>query len=167
MTMGRGRKGSYEQKTGQPGSFEAANRPYYPNIQEPTSKQRANIVNPSLSFKTDKEPMSAFRTMMGIMVKRHFSYAVEYDGPELGLSDSRREKVPMDAVMDALQGKDGADVPFGGFRMVLIYDRDDEVLAKLKVKDGTKVKLKLKGTLAVHAWDKIRALVRRKFHVEV
>jgi hypothetical protein len=165
--LARRKDSSHEPKPGRLGSFEASNRPYYPNVEAPTKAQRTNIVNASLSFKTDKAPMPAFRTMLRILVKRKFSNAIEYDGPELGLSDSTREMVPMDAVMEALQGKDGASVPFGGFRMVMIYDLDDQVSVKLKVKDGTKIKLKLKGTLAIHAWDKIRADVRRKFHIEV
>ncbi len=152
---------------GQLGSFEASNRPYYPNLEPETKGQRANITGPSLSFSTDKEAMWTFRVMMRIMEKRKFSNAVEYDGPHLGLSDSTREEVPVEAVLEALQEHADADPPFGGFRMVLVHDRDDGILATLKVKKGTKVKLKVKGTLANTEWEKIRSDVRRKFRVEV
>ena len=111
--------------------------------------------------------MPTFRTMMGILLKRGFTNAVEYDGPPLGLSDSTRELVPVEAVMEALKRHRDAEPPFGGFRLVAVLDKDEEVEAKLKVSGSTKVKLKIKGSIPTTLWDKIRSDVRRKYHVEV
>jgi len=150
--------------TGAIGSYEWHNRHLYGSSASGDPKSKANVVNPDMAFKTDKEPMWTFRSMMSLMAKRKFSFAIEYDGPELGLSDSTRERVPMEDVLQALKAHADAKPPFGGFRMVLVYDLDEKVMAYLKVKAGTKVKLKVKGTISTAAWDKIRAGVRRKFH---
>jgi len=167
--MGRGKRNVYEREPGQPGSYESANRPYYPNIQDKTERQRSHIVNPSLTFRTDRSPMKVFRGLLRILTKRGFSYALEYDGPDLGLSDGTPELVPMEAVLQALEGKDNAPVPWGGFKALLKYDEDDTVSARLKVKKGTetKVKLKLKGTIPRAEWSKVQADLRKKFHVKV
>ena len=167
--MGKGRKDVYEREPGQPGSYEAANRPYYPNIQDKTERQRTHIVNASLTFRTDRPPMKVFRGLLRILTKRGFSYALEYDGPNLGLSDGTPELVPMEAVLQALEGKDNALVPWGGFKALLKYDEDDTVSARLKVKKGTetKAKLKLKGTIPRAEWSKVQADLRKKFHVTV
>jgi len=165
--MARKGKKSGSPDTGSAGSYEWHNRHLYGSSESPGPEAMANVINPDLKFKTDKEPMWTFRGMLRIMVKQRFSYAVEYDGPELGLSGSAREMVPMDAVLEALQGKDDAEPPFSGFRMVLVYDGDEKVLAHLKVKKGTRVKLKVKGTVSKAMWDKVKADIRRKFHVDV
>jgi hypothetical protein len=152
---------------GEAGSYEWHNRHLYGSAESPSPKAMANIINPDLVFRTDKEPMWTFRGMLRILVKRKFSFAVEYDGPELGLSDSTRELVPMNAVLEALQEHADTEPPFTGFRMVLVHDADEKVMAYLKVKNGVKVKLKIKGTLTTIVWDKIRVEVRKKFHVDV
>jgi hypothetical protein len=131
--------------------------------------RKTRIVNPSLAFKTDMEAFKTFKRMLRILPKRNFSYAFEYDGPELGLSDHTLELVDMVDVMDALGKVPEADAPFGGFKAVLVYDHDNKITAKVKVKDGsmTKVKLKIKGTLLKAVWNQIRSDVKRKFHVDV
>lgn len=113
--------------------------------------------------------MKVFRGLLRILTKRGFSHALEYDGPELGLSDGTPELVPMEAVLQALEGKDNAQVPWGGFKALLKYDDDDTVSARLKVRKGTetKVKLKLKGTIPRAEWSKVQADLRKKFHVKV
>ena len=151
---------------GAPGSFEWHNRHIYGSYESGDPGGRTGIDGPGLSFRTDKEPMRAFRDMMGVLMKRGFSNAVEYDGPPLGLSDSSRELVPVEAVLQALRAKDGTAPPFGGFRIVMVLDDDEKVLAKVKVSRGTKVKLKLRGNIPKTLWDRIRATVRRKFHVD-
>ena len=152
---------------GTAGSYEWHNRHLYGSVESPGPKARKNVVNPDLAFKTDKEPMWTFLNLLRILVKRKYSFAIEYDGPELGLSDSTRELVPMDTVLEALRKHTDAEPPFGGFRMVLVYDLDEKVMAYLKVKAGTKVKLKVKGTISSASWDKVRTDVRRKFHADV
>ena len=107
--------------------------------------------------------------MLRIFMKRGFSYALEYDGPDLGLSEGTLELVPMEEVLEALQGKDNAEVPWGGFKATLIYDNDYTVSARLKVRKGTetKVKVKVKGTIPKAGWSKVQADLRKKFHVKV
>lgn len=131
--------------------------------------RKTRIVNPTLTFKTDMEAFKAFKAMLRILPKRNFSYAFEYDGPELGLSDHRIEMVDMKKVQRALGKISEADAPFGGFKAVLVYDHDNSIIAKVKVKEGslTKVKLKMKGTLLKAVWNQIRKDVVRKFHVDV
>lgn len=167
--MGRRKRDTVMDEPGQVGSFESANRPYYPNVQGKTEKQRTHIVNPSLKFRTDRPPMRVFRGMLRILSRRGFGNALEYDGPDLGLSSAKRELVSMGSVLKALEGKDNAEVPWGGFKALVIYDDDDTMSARLKVKEGTetKVKLKVKGTLPKAEWNKIQADLRKKFHVKV
>lgn len=113
--------------------------------------------------------MRTFRGMLSILVKRGFVHALDYDGPDLGITHGRDELVPMDEVMEALGRADGDDIPFGGLKMVLVNDVSPGVKVKVQVKEGrsTKVKLKVKGTLMKAAWNQIRADVKRKFHVKV
>ncbi|MCJ2539711.1 MAG: hypothetical protein LN414_00395 [Candidatus Thermoplasmatota archaeon] len=136
-------------------------------MQEKTERQRTHIVSPSMSFKTDKPPMRVFRGLLRIFLKRDFSDVWEYDGPDLGLSDGTPELVPLEVVLEALQGKDDAEVPWGGFRALLIYDNDHKITSRLKVKKGTKVKVKVKGTIPKTVWSKVQADIRKKFHVKV
>jgi hypothetical protein len=163
---GKGRKGG-DPPRGAPGSYEWHNPHLYGSYDSGDPRGRTDTVNPSLAFKTDKDPMWTFRGMMRILLKRGFSYAVEYDGPTLGLSDSTRELVPIEAVLEALQKHSDAEPPFGGFRLVAVHDDDEEVEARLKVGGGTKVKLKVKGSIPTTSWDKIRSDVRKRYHVDV
>jgi hypothetical protein len=160
---GKGDDGS----RGTAGSYEWHNRHLYGSYDSGDPRGRKDTTSPSLAFKTDKEPMWTFRSMMTILQKRGFPNAVEYDGPVLGLSDSTRELVPVEAVLKALKKHSDATPPFGGFRLVAVLDKDEEVEAKLKVGGGTKVKLKIMGSIPTALWEKIRSDVRRKFHAEV
>jgi hypothetical protein len=162
----KGRKGK-DGPRGAAGSYEWHNPHLYSSYSSGDPKGRKDTSSPGLSFKTDKGPMWTFRSMMGILQGRGFSYAVEYDGPALGLSDSTRELVPVEAVLDALKRHRDAEPPFGGFRLVAVLDGHDEVEARLKVSGSTKVKLKVRGNIPTTLWDKIRSDVRRKFHAEV
>ncbi len=165
--MARKGKKSGDQPRGAPGSYEWHNPHLYSSYESGDQRGSRETVSPSLAFKTDKDPMWTFRGMMRILLKREFSHAVEYDGPTLGLSDSTRELVPVEAVLEALQKHADAEPPFGGFRLVAVHDKDEEVEARLKVGGGTKVKLKIKGSVPTSLWDKIRSDVRRKYHVDV
>ena len=162
----KGGKGD-EGPRGAAGSYEWHNRHLYGSYESGDQRGSRETVGPSLAFKTDKEPMWTFRSMMTILHKRGFSNAVEYDGPTLGLSDSTRELVPVEAVLKALKKHSDASPPFGGFRLVAVLDKDEEVEARLKVGGNTKVKLKIKGSIPTTLWDKTRSDVRRKFHAEV
>jgi hypothetical protein len=152
---------------GASGSFEWHNKHLYGSMESEGPRGRSHTVSPGLAFKTEKDPMVTFRNMLKILARRDFSEAFEYNGPELGLSDSTMEMVPIDDVLDVLQYMESAAVPFGGFRCVLVYDKDDKVKAKLKVKSGTSVKLKVKGTIVKSVWDRIRADVKKKFRLDV
>jgi hypothetical protein len=162
----KGGKGD-EGPRGAAGSYEWHNRHLYGSYESGDQRGSRETVSPGLSFKTDKEPMQTFRRMMTILLKRGFENAVEYDGPTLGLSNSTRELVPVEAVLKALKKHQDASPPFGGFRLVAVLDKDEEVEARLKVSGSTKVKLKMKGSVPTTLWDKIRSDVRRKFHAEV
>lgn len=131
--------------------------------------RETRIVNPYLDFRTDTAAMKAFRTMLSIMLKQAFSYAYEYDGPPLGLSDETREMVPIEDVLEALEDKDGARVPLMGLRCTMVYDHDGKVIASLKVKGRgrSRVRLRIKGTLLKSSWNHLRSHVKRRFHVEV
>jgi hypothetical protein len=152
---------------GSPGSFEWHNRHLYSSYESGDQSGSRDTVSPGLSFKTDKEPMWTFRAVIRILLKRKFTNAVEYDGPPLGLSDSKRELVSVEAVLEALQKHADAAPPFGGFRLVAVLDGDEKVEARLKVGGGTKVKLKVKGKIPTSVWDRLRADVRKKFRVDV
>ena len=76
---------------GAAGSYEWHNRHLYGSYESGDQRGSRGTVGPNLAFKTDKEPMWTFRSMMTILLKRGFTNAVEYDGPTLGLSDSTRE----------------------------------------------------------------------------
>ena len=131
--------------------------------------RQTRIISPALTFKTERQALRTLRGMLTVLGKGSFSHATEYDGPELGLSDHKKEMVPLGRVIEALHGADETDIPFGGLKMVLVYDHDPQVRAKLRVKEGdeTKVKLKVKGTILKAAWNQIRADIKRKFHVIV
>jgi len=165
--LGKKKEKDRSPEKGASGSFEWHNKHLYGSIEPEGPKGRTHTVSPALAFKTGKAPLMVFRSMLRILSKRDFSYAIEYNGPKLGLSDSTLELVPMDSVVDALEEMDGADVPFGGFRCVLVYDKDDKITAKLKVKGRTTVKLKIKGTIPKSVWDRIRLEAKKKFHLDI
>lgn len=165
--MGKKKEKDRSPKKGAAGSFEWHNKHLYGSMEPEGPKGQTHTVSPALAFKTRKEPLMVFRSMLRILSKRDFSYAFKYNGPVLGLSDSTLELVPMDSVVDALEEISSADVPFGGFRCVLVYDKDDKITAKLKVKGRTTVKLKIKGTILKSVWDRIRTETKKKFHLDV
>lgn len=131
--------------------------------------RETRIVDPSLDFRTDIAAMRAFQTMLRILLKQGFGQAYEYDGPPLGLSDETREMVPMEDVLEALEDKDGARVPLMGLRCTMVHDHDATVIAHLKVKGGSRsrVRLRIKGTMLKSSWNHLRSHVKRRFHVEV
>ena len=165
--MGKKKEKDRSPEKGASGSFEWHNKHLYGSMEPEGPKGRTHTVSPALAFKTGKEPLMVFQSMLRILSKRDFSYAFKYNGPELGLSDSTLELVPIDSVVDALEEMGSADVPFGGFRCVMVYDKDDKVTAKLKVKGRTTVKLKIKGTILKSVWDRIRSETKKKFHFDV
>jgi hypothetical protein len=132
--------------------------------------KRTRIVSPYLSFETPRSAMETFRGMLRILERRRFSYVVDFDGPELGITRPRDECVRVEEVLDRLVTMDDTDIPsLLGIRTALMYEHDHGVTLKLKVRTGseTKVKLRVKGTLLRSSWNQIRADVKRKFHVKV
>jgi hypothetical protein len=132
--------------------------------------KRTRIVSPYLSFETERPAMKTFRGMLKVMDKKGFSFVLDFDGPDLGITRGRAEGVLVDEVLEALLLMDASDVPWLlGIRTVLMKELDQDVTIKIKVKAGreTKVKVKVKGTLRRPTWDQIRADIKRKFHVKV
>jgi len=132
--------------------------------------RRVNIVSPYMTFKTDRPAMRSFRGMMRILAKRGYPYVLDFDGPELGITNSRDEMVYVDEVLEALVDMDDEDIPsFLGIKAVLVNKLDERISVKLKVTIGsqTKVKVRFKGTILKASWNQLKGDVRRKFHVTV
>ncbi len=153
----------------EPGTHESSFSHLYPQSTSTSEGQRARVQSPRLSFATDVAPLKAFRHVLTTLQRAHFSHAIMYDGPDLGLSDERPELVDMERVVDALATKAEEPLPMGGLKAVLVYDSDEKVRAKVKVKGGraTKVRVKVRGALSKTDWNMIRSRINRRFHVQV
>jgi hypothetical protein len=153
----------------EPGTHEYSFAHLYPTAKTSSAAQKANIQSPKLSFKTDTAPLKTFRLVLETFRRGHFSWAIMYDGPELGLSDETPEMVDMEKVVDALAQKKEEVLPFGGLKAVLVYDTDQKVRARVSIKGGsaTKVKVKVRGAVSKTDWNLIKNRINKRFHVQV
>ena len=168
---GRSKKAKFvsESKIHEPGTHEYVYSHIYPTAKTTSEAQKANTLSPKLSFKTDTAPLKTFRHALETLRRGHFSWAIMYDGPELGLSDETPEMVDMEKVVDALSSKKEEVLPFGGLKAVLVYDTNQKVRAKVSIKGGgtTKVKVKVRGAVSKTDWNLIKNRINKRFHVQI
>ena len=154
-------------RTGDPGSLEYTRPDLYPNVSEPTSKQRSRIVSPSLTFKTEDPLVSTLIRMLSILEKVEINHVYYYDGPEVGFEVPPDETVPVSELITALSGDWESPIPMFGIKVKLVYETEEGVWAKLKVGGGrkTKVSLKIRGTMRMGDWTELSKRVRKKFKI--
>ncbi len=154
-------------KKGEPGSYEWHNKQYYSSVEPEGPRGRTHIVSPALAFKTEKEPVVVLRGMLRILSKHDFSGVIRYEGPDVGVPRNADGGMPTDDLVHALEDVEGGTPPFMGFRCVLAYDGEDDVVARIKVSGHSKAKLKVKGTIPRSTWDRLRKDIKRKYHLKV
>ena len=152
-------------RPGQPGSMEYTRPDLYPNYSPQTAKQRTNIVSPSFNFSAPVTPAVAFNRMMRIMERAGFETATSYKGPDIGIAVKEDAPVKAIELADAMEKHPDGKLPFGGIRVVMPYDNDEDTYAKLKISGGrkAKVRIKVKGTMLMTHWKELERRVRKKF----
>jgi hypothetical protein len=154
-------------RSGEPGSLEWTRPDLYPNVSEPTPRQRSRIISPSLAFKTDDPLLATLLRMLRILEKVEFSYVYEYKGPDVGFHVPPGETVAVGELIEALAGDWDSSIPLFGIRVKLVYETEEGVMARLKVGGGrrTKVALKIKGTMRMSDWTELVKRTKKKFAI--
>lgn len=161
MTNGKGGR------TGEPGSLEWTRPDLYPNISEPTSRQRSRIMSPSVAFKTEDPLIATLLRMLRILEKVEFNSVYDYVGPDVGFEVPPDETVAVGELIEALSGDWASPIPFFGIKIKLVYETEEDVTAKLKVGGGkkTKVSIKVKGTMRMGDWTELVKRTKKKFKI--
>lgn len=152
-------------RPGQPGSMEYTRPDLYPNYSPETAKQRTNIVSPSFNFSAPVTPFVAFNRIMRIMERVGFGTATLYKGPAIGVTVNEDTPVKALELAEAMEKHQGGKLPFGGIRVVMPYDNDEDTHVKLKISGGKKAKvgIKVKGTMLMTHWKELERRVHKKF----
>ncbi len=137
----------------------------YPNYSPETAKQRSNIVRPSFNFSARVRPVVAFGRMMRIMERVGFPTVTSYKGPDIGITVEREGPAKTFELAEAMKKHPDCKLPFGGIKVVMPYEKNEDTYAKLKVSGGrtAKVGIKVKGTMLMTHWRELERLIKKKF----
>lgn len=154
-------------RTGDPGSLEYTRPDLYPNVSEPTGKQRAHIVSPSFSFKTEDSLVTTLLRMLRILEKVEFNQVYDYHGPDIRFRVPHCETVPVSELIEALSEDWSSPIPLFGIKVKLVYETEEGVTARLKVGGGkeAKVNVKVKGTMKMGDWTELMKRTKKKFKI--
>ena len=141
----------------------------YPNYSPETASQAARVVNPSLSFRVDRDVLGTSIRMLKILERIGFERVVGFSGPKVQLGAARGEPIDVEALVEVLEAQLAKKDHVKGVKVHLRMDGEKAAMAKLKVSGSgrSKVHLKVKGTIQMAQWKEVGRRIVKSLKVRL